>query len=361
MDDIRVTRTRNHSIRDAAATAEPEVPHVAGLELPVSPFLRRAGVAQGIPQRVLDSTMLVRPTRGVRVLGVPRSLAERATAVLPALPRDAAFSHVTAAALLGLPLSYAMEQDERLHVSGRLDTRRMRRPGLVAHRCLHARSRDTAEGLPVVGLADTWVDLGELVGRGKPVGLDDLIVVGDAVATRLEAIGPLREAIMRRVRPRGKATLLEALQEIRVGSASPRETLARLMLVRCGLPEPLLNHPVLGEEGYLLGYADFLWKEQRVAGEYQGEEFHDGEEERARDEVRRLGFERRAGLEVEEIWKADMATRADREACVLRFAQALGVPPSRLDLGKAEPRFFSTYAMDQAVQREMRRSARRRD
>ena len=133
------------------------------------------------------------------------------------------------------------------------------------------------------------------------------------------------------------------------------------MLVRCGLPEPRLNHPVLDEADHLLGYADLLWKEQRIAGEYQGEEFHAGDEERARDGRRRLSFERHAGLSVEEIWKADMATRADREACVLRFAQGLGVPRSQLDLGKAEPRFFSTYAMDQAEQREMRRSARRWD
>ena len=339
--------------------ADRDVRHVAGIELPTSAFLRREGRAHGVPARVLDSPVLLRPTRGVRSAVVPRTLVDRAAGLLPALPSDAAFSHVTSAVLQGLPLSYAMEQDERLHVSGPLDNRRMRRPDVVAHRCLHPRSRDRVDGLPVVGLADTWVDLGELVGRGKPAGLDDLIVVGDAVAARLGAVAPLRDALMRRVRPRGKMTLLEALQEIRVGSASPRETLARLMLVRCGLPEPRLNHPVLDEFGTLLGYADLLWVEQRVVGEYQGEEFHAGEEERAHDDRRRIGFERCAGLHVEEIWKADMAARADREACVLRFARALGVPHSQLDLTRVEPRFFSTYALDLAEQREMRRTARR--
>lgn len=338
-----------------------EALRVAGIELPKSAFLRREGRAHGVPARVLDSSALVRPTRGVRSVSVPQTLVDRAAGLLPALPSDAAFSHTTSAALHGLPLSYALEQDQRLHVSGPLDNRRMRRPDVVAHRCLHARSRDVIDGLPVVGLADTWVDLGELVGRGKPAGLDDLIVVGDAVAARLGVVAPLREALLRRVRPRGKVALLEALQEVRVGSASPRETLARLMLVRCGLPEPLLNHPVLDEFGALLGYADLLWVEQRVAGEYQGEEFHDGDEERARDERRRLGFERSAGVHVEEIWKADMAARAEREACVLRFARALGVPRSELDLTRAEPRFFSTYALDLAEQREMRRSAHRWD
>jgi hypothetical protein len=37
------------------------------------------------------------------------------------------------------------------------------------------------------------------------------------------------------------------------------------------------------------------------------------------------------------------------------------VPRSQLDLTRVEPRFFSTYAMDLAEQREMRRSAHRWD
>ena len=333
---------------------------LAGVEMPSGPFLSRDAAALGVPRAIVHSRVLFRPTRGVRSPLVADSMVQRAASVLPALPADAAFSHLTAAALHGIPMSYAMEEDDRLHVSSRLDSRRMRRPGIVAHRCLHPRSRETVQGLPVVGLADTWVDLGELVGRGKPVGLDDLIVAGDAIATTLESVTPLRDALDRRVRPRGKVTLIEALQEIRVGSASPRETLARLMLVRCGLPEPELNGPVVDDHGTLLGYADLLWRKRRVAGEYQGEEFHDGSDERLHDEQRRLRFEQKAGISVEEIWKADMAAPGAREACVLRFADALGTPRSQLDLSRAEPRFFSTYAMDLAVQREMQRNARRR-
>ena len=211
----------------------------------------------------------------------------------------------------------------------------------------------------MVALADTWVDMGELVGRGKPAGLDDLIVIGDAVATRLNAVQPLRSALMARVRPRGKVTLLEALDEIRVGSASPRETLARLMLVRCGLPEPALNQAIIGVDDVLLGVADLLWSKERVVGEYQGEAFHDGPQDRVRDADRRNRFERHAGLAVEEIWNADMTSSRARRECVLRFAGALGVPESSLDLSQADPRFFSSHAIDLAIQREMRRSLRR--
>lgn len=322
-------------------------------------FLAGPVRASGVSQRWLDSPELFRPARGVRSLVVPQTLVERAAGLMPALPVGSAFSHVTGALLLALPLSYAMEEDERLHLTGPLDTRRMRKPGVVAHRALHARAHTIVDGLPVVDLADTWVDMGELVGRGKPAGLDDLIVIGDAVATRLNSVQPMRRALKARVRPRGKATLLEALDEIRVGSASPRETLARLMLVRCGLPEPSLNQAIVGQNHELLGVADLLWSKERVVGEYQGEAFHDGPQERAHDEARREGFERRAGLTVEEIWKADMSSSSARRSCVLRFARALGVPESSLDLSQADPRFFSSHAIDVAIQRDMQRSMRR--
>ncbi|MEO7448241.1 MAG: hypothetical protein ABI336_08195 [Humibacillus sp.] len=307
---------------------------------------------------LLDSSAFFRPTKGVRTRRRPDTIGERAAAVVPVLAADAAFSHVTAGALHGLPLSFGMELDERLHVLGPLDSRRMRRPGIVAHRALHPRETTTVDDLRVVGLADTWVDLGELVGRGKPAGLDDLIVIGDAVATRLKSVHPLRMALLRRVRPRGKATLLEALDEIRVGSASPRETLARLMFVRCGLPEPALNEPVLDAVGVLLGVADLLWEEQLVAGEYQGEEFHGSPEQRVKDARRTRRLQRGAGVSVEEIWRADMQSSAARRECVLRFASALGVARTSLDLSRADPRFFSTHAIDLAIQRQMERAAR---
>lgn len=332
-----------------------------GMILPPHPFLSSSMRLAGIPQRLLDSPLLFRPHRGVRALRPPESLVERASGLAPVLPDGSAFSHITAAMLHGLPLSFAMEQDERLHVTRPLDGRRMRRPGVVAHRALHPRALTCVEGLVVVDLADTWADLGELVGRGKPVGLDDLIVVGDAIATRLGSTAPLRAAVMARVRPRGKVTLLEALEEIRVGSASPRETLARLVLVRCGLPEPALNAPVLDAGGRLLGFADLLWEEQRLAGEYQGKAFHDEPDQRVRDARRAHRFKRGAGLSMEEIWNEDMKDSEARRACVLRFAAALGVAESSLDLSQADPRFFSARAIEMAIQRGMQRSARRRD
>jgi len=327
-------------------------------DLAAAPFSVRVGLAAGLTRRVLASDAFARPTRGVRWTLEPRDVPGRAQGIAPALGPNSAFSHLTSASLHDLPLSYSMESDDRIHVIQPIDECRMRRPGIVGHRALHPREVVTVKGLPVVGLADTWVDLGELIGRGKPVGLDDMVVLGDAIATRLGSARPLALALARRVRPRGKLTLLEALDEIRVGARSPRETLARLMLVRCGLPEPKLNQAVISSSGELLGVTDLLWEEQRVVGEYQGQEFHDGEQQRERDGVRYDGFAADAWT-VEQIWQADMADVGARHACVMRFADALGVDASALELSNSEPRFFSRHVMELALQRSEAFSRRR--
>lgn len=294
-----------------------------------------------------------------------QALLQECRLTLSALPADSAFSHVTAARLLGLPMSYAMEEDERLHVMRPIVRNRVRLPGVIGHRALHARQIIDIDGLPVVDVADTWVDLGELVGRGKPVGLDDLVVLGDACATRLHTRTPLMQRCLSRNRPRGKETLLEAYEEIRVGSASPRESLARLVLTRGGLPEPTLNEPIYAswDPTVLLGVGDLVWqvfgldgRVVKVVGEYQGALYHSDDDQRAADGYRRDGLEA-DGWDVQEIWNADLNGSTSRRATLVRFADALRVPHETLRLADVDARFFSSHAIDVAIQREMRRSA----
>jgi hypothetical protein len=329
-------------------------------------FTVAGGRAAGLTKHQLRRPELHSPTRGVWSLQPVRELVSLASAVALVLPATTAFSHLTIARLHGLPLSHAMEADTRLHVIGPIDQPQVRREGLAGHRMLHQRGVTEVSGLRVVDLADTWVDLGELVGRGKPVGLDDLIVIGDSCATRLDSVLPLRRALAKRVRPRGKKTLLEALEYIRVGSWSPRETMCRLMFVRVGLPEPLLNAPIHAswDPRLLLGYGDLVWRievagggEIKVIGEYQGAEFHSDDQQRAHDQAR-SGLLGRDGWIVLESWNADVKTVDARIATVRRFAHELEVDVETLNLGQAEPRFFSRHAMELALQRNGRRAAR---
>uniref|UniRef100_UPI004049E838 hypothetical protein n=1 Tax=Brachybacterium sp. GPGPB12 TaxID=3023517 RepID=UPI004049E838 len=48
---------------------------------------------------------------------------------------------------------------------------------------------------------------------------------------------------------RHAATLRAALRAVRVGADSPRETMLRLAFARAGLPDPLLNAPLIGPDG----------------------------------------------------------------------------------------------------------------
>jgi hypothetical protein len=288
-------------------------------------------------------------------------LIARCRALAEDLPHECAFSHTTALRLLDLPMSYAMEADARIHVVRPITRSRIKQPGIVGHRALHPRQISMERGLRVIDLADTWADLGELIGRGKPVGLDDTILVGDAVAARLGAVSPMGAALHRRNRPRGKRTLLEGLRMVRVGSASPAESLSRIMLVRCGLPEPALNVPIWSsvDPTRLLGVGDLVWIIRRkpplphikVVGEYQGAAFHSSPERQTRDQIRRRAFID-DGWRYEEIWNADRSTPEARRLTVIRFAEALELPTDALDLSGCEPRFFSRFAMEQAELRD---------
>lgn len=109
----------------------------------------------------------------------------------------------------------------------------MCRRGVIAHRGLGAREVVTVRGVPVTGLAQTWLDLAPFV------ALDDLVVTGDAVARRLAGTDPLHALLARSTK--GVRRARSALAWVRTGSASPMETRARVLVGRAGLPEPELN------------------------------------------------------------------------------------------------------------------------
>lgn len=304
------------------------------------PFKVAAARAAGVPARVLRDPELWTPTRGVRTWAVPESLLDRARSFATGVVGEFAFSHITAAQLLGIPLSYGIEEDRRLHIIRHTGANRVRRDGVAGHRGLESRHLVMVNGLPVVAAQDTWVDLGELVGPLKPVGLDDLIVAGDAIVNRFGSRQPLKTALERRRRPRGKVTLSHALVWVRVGSRSPMETRTRLMLVRAGLPEPRLNQHIVSREGLWLACSDFVWKRKRVVGEFNGEEFHSGEEQEAYDEVRRLGLAD-DDWSVVDVVKNHVFERPDRDAKLREFAEELDVDPDGLDFTGAAPQFVA--------------------
>src|SRR5687768_2338392 len=233
------------------------------------PFTVAAAAGAGLTRARLRAGDLVTPTYGVRDWpAASETLPARALAFSVALPDDVAFSHLTAARLLGLPTPRRWTPEEPLDVMRRTDLPRVERGGVRPHRGLERRwTARTAEGLVVTGAVHTWADL------SPALALDDLVAVGDALlrkphwipAKELERAACDRDG-------RGAVRLREALALVRPGSRSAWESKARVAFHQWGLPEPELNVDVFSEAGVWLACPDFVWRRQRVIGEYDGDQ-----------------------------------------------------------------------------------------
>lgn len=295
-------------------------------DLTGGPFTVGRARTLGLRQCDLRGHGLHRPTHAVRTTTPPKTLRELAAAFAVALPPDAAFSHVTAALLLGLPLPAALEAQIGLDVMRPTGRGQVRRHGCLGHRGLELRETGRVAGVQVVGPADTWVDLGEVLHRG--LSLDDLVVAGDAVANRPGGVAAMTTVLRGRVSPRGKRVLQSAVSLVRPGVRSPMETRSRLMFGRAGFPEPEVNGIVRDGAGEWLLEGDLVWREQRVVGEYQGEE-HSSRARRSAD-AHRAGLAADEDWTVIEIFAEDVHRAPRRRATLRRFAAALGLDLARL-------------------------------
>jgi len=334
-----------------------------------APFAAADARAAGVSDGRLSGRRLTIPTRGVRSADAAAAVGDRAAAFMLALPPDVAFSHLTAAQLWGLPLTRSLESAPGLHLIRRSHLPQIRREGCHGHRGLQSRALWRLDDLPVVGREDTWCDLGEL--GGSVLTVDDLIVLGDTVVTRLdtEAAAPewadeescarsaarlvraapwqaaqslrsgqpesgltgrdlLAACLTSRVRPRGKVRLEEALGLVRSGVRSPMETRSRIMFHRAGFPEPLVNEVIRDDAGGFLLEGDLVWRDQKVIGEYQGE--HHASIHRRSSDSSRASVAEDFGWTVLEIYAADVFNRPRRIACLQRFARALDLDPATL-------------------------------
>lgn len=219
--------------------------------------------ALGVATGRTRASDLSAPFRGVRV---PAELADDELTRLRALAHlspHAAFSHATAANLLRLPLPADLQRCAPIHLTVPAGGNRIERQGVVGH----VAERDIvrlSSGLLVTSLGETWSDL------APALTLTQLVQAGDAILNRegwdLTALAAL---VARAKRRRGCRRLREALQLLRAGSRSPRETECRLLFDSWGLPEPEFNVDLFTETGWL-ACVDFLWRDRRLVAEYYG-------------------------------------------------------------------------------------------
>lgn len=256
-----------------------------------------------------------RPFHGLYAHGLDLAdLGVRCRVLLPAMLPEHAVSHVTAARLWGLPLPRWIGLDDPLHVIAVGSHRRLRRAGVVAWETAdRTLARVLLGKVPVVAAAEVWGQLavpGSVAPR-RALTPEWLVAVGDALVTpqrranrqALSTIDELRAVAARRAGTRGVTSLVWAIDRIRMGAESPKETELRLGLIAGGLPEPETQVPVMTSAG--LRHADLGYPEQRVLLEYQGDEHRASRVRWLEDLTRRQLFED-AGYRVIEVGAHDL-------------------------------------------------------
>lgn len=164
-----------------------------------------------------------------------------------------------------------------VHVSTLGDGPLVRAEGVRAHRAdPRTTRRIKVDGLVIADPATTWAQLGAW-------SVPDLVALGDYFCRvwrsgygrshvgkkPMASVADLRARI-EGVRRHGIRRLREAIELIREDSWSPRESKLRCLIVRAGLPEPLLNHDVYDDHGRFLGCVDLAYPGKKVAIEYHG-------------------------------------------------------------------------------------------
>ena len=235
-------------------------------------------------------------------------LAQRARALLRALPAETVISHESAAVLRRLWLPSPPDGDLHVTIPGQSERRD---GGIRIHGTSAAAEVEYVDGLPVVTLPRAAVD----VARGHLATA--AVVPLDHAARKLiaQAAGestPLREAVhdpalragalaeLRRAWQAsfgwpGTRVVRELLVDVEPASESPYESISRIQLADRRLPAPLVGVRVEGASGRSY-WVDFLWPAARLIGEADGDTKY-GTTARSRERALESQRRRQADLE----------------------------------------------------------------
>lgn len=230
------------------------------------------------------------------------------------------FSHRSAALIHGLPV--VVGRDSKVEV-----IRTYGGHG-KSSRLVHARAgaldpdeASVVDGLRVTSLSRTVLDLVRTVPFGEAV------MVADA-ALRL---GLPRDRLLESVPAgRGCRRAVLALSFADSRSESPGESESRAVLHVVGLPPPELQVEIRNGYGRLIARVDFLWRSQRVIGEFDGDGKYRGDFGVEPVAAIRAEKERQAALEAMDYrvvrWDSKVLRTPGALAARLRHALASGLP-----------------------------------
>lgn len=239
---------------------------------PRSLHSRQELLARGVHQRRLASPEFTDVIPGFCTpSAAPAELRLIARVLQRKVAPDVAISHVTAAELLELPLPFRFEyaKNGQLHCSVPLEKRRR----LGARVTVHTRNGSAtshARGVELSSPITLLCELATMLDHGDLVACCDHLVGRDAVLRPRPTLQRLREHADEATGLHGIKRARKALADARERVESPKETEMRLLLLRAGFGEPVVNHeiraPGTGERFRL----DLSNPELRIAIEYDG-------------------------------------------------------------------------------------------
>ena len=223
----------------------------------------------GRPRR--DEPTRARIAQGVYLVDdAPLTLSRQCRALLPALPGDSAFSHWTAATLLGLPSRSTL----KLHVI--LAPRSVlpqRRELVVYGRQLIAGDIVSVDGLPVTSGPRLFVDLSAVLTERE------LVVLGDALLRNgLADAASLARRVHLATRRRGVVRARDALRHVDGRAQSVPESVVRHVIVSGGLPAPEPQLAIVDAYGRVVAHADLGYEEWKILIEYEGRQHSEGDQ-----------------------------------------------------------------------------------
>ncbi len=204
----------------------------------------------------------------------PLTLSRQCRAVLTALPADSAFSHWTAAWLLGLP----SRDTAKLHVILAPRSVLPQRQELIVYgRQLVDGDISRIDGIPVTSGPRLFIDLAAMLTERE------LVVLGDAMLRlRLADQATLSRRVDLATRRRGVVRARDALRHLDGRAQSVPESVVRHVIVTGGLPSPVPQLPIRDPYGRIVAHADLGYEEWKILIEYEGRQ-HSEEEQFGRD------------------------------------------------------------------------------
>lgn len=183
----------------------------------------------------------------------------------------AVISHATAAELLGVPLPRDLEyaSSRVIHCTLPPPARRRSKRGAV----FHSRPRGattSVKGVRVSGASELLVELAGLLAHDDLVAAADQLVGPDSKVRPRPSLEHLREQAFQARHTYRIQAVRAALADARERVESPKETQTRLLLLRAGFAEPVINFPVRAPRTGQRFRIDLAYPAQRIAIEYDG-------------------------------------------------------------------------------------------